>query len=228
MTSLFSRVCSFAHFSRLERAVLTIVAHDARQREIRDLESAFKSLDIDKAGWLTRDGICQALNSRGIRLRDNEVEAAFEALDPDGDDKVQYTDWLAATIRPSFITSERALREVWHFFDIHGVGKVFLADIAEVLGEDMVSLELPEGLRVGEGGEIAWESFQKLLTHVAANLQRSVDAQVEHDDQSRRASRRWMHSLASRRVASSVRYPRGRAHPVSDWSEILRQRSKSR
>jgi len=187
MASLLGRVCSFAHFSRFERAVLTIVAHDAQQKEIRDLERAFNCLDGGKAGWLTRQGVCQALHLTGIRLSDQEVQTVLEALDPDGDDKIMYTDWLAATIQPSSITSERAMRELWDFFDIHSVGKVFLADVAEVLGEDLVTSDLPEVLHADPDGEISWECFQKLLAHIAANLQLDVG----------NSTQRWLHQLAA-------------------------------
>lgn len=43
-----------------------------------------------EAGWLTRDGVKAALAARGIQLRDSELETAFEALDPDQDNNIQF------------------------------------------------------------------------------------------------------------------------------------------
>mmetsp|Transcript_124051 Transcript_124051/g.356167 ORF Transcript_124051/g.356167 Transcript_124051/m.356167 type:complete len:638 (-) Transcript_124051:66-1979(-) len=206
LRSLMGRVCSFARYSRFEKAMLTIVAHDIQRREVEDLRAAFNALDSNKAGWLTRDGFEQALIGRGIRLRGPELQAAFEALDPDEDDKIQYTDWLAATLRPSALVSERAMKEVWDFFDLHGVGKVSLADIAEVLGDDVASsFSLPENCEVDDEGRLSWDVFQNLMRQVALKLQKVVDEALKRQHKDIRASRRWLRGLP-RNVASSLRW----------------------
>lgn len=190
MRGILKQVCSFARYTRFERAILTLVAHDIQVKEVEDLRAAFISLDSSRAGWLSRDGVCAALKASGIKLNKEELETAFEALDPDGDDKVQYTDWLAATIRPATLTSERAMKEIFDFFDIHGVGKVNRADIAEVLGEEVLGTDLPLGVTLDSNGDISWEQFQGLLTQVARNLQVQVDAALSSKEHLSRRS--WL------------------------------------
>mmetsp|Transcript_56116 Transcript_56116/g.162534 ORF Transcript_56116/g.162534 Transcript_56116/m.162534 type:complete len:620 (-) Transcript_56116:134-1993(-) len=224
MRSMVGRICSFARFSRFERAILTIVAHDARRREVEDLRAAFASLDTHKAGWLTREGVKAALADRGVELREAELETAFAALDPDDDNNIQYTDWLAATIRPSVLVTERAMKEVWDFFDIHGTGKVSMADIAEVLGEDVVALGLPTSFRAASDGNLSWEAFQKLVRHVATKLQSQVDASLRRQAKDKRSSRNWRKNLPSRRCASSLKFADG--FDVSQ-APMLKSRSKS-
>mmetsp|Transcript_75294 Transcript_75294/g.156853 ORF Transcript_75294/g.156853 Transcript_75294/m.156853 type:complete len:580 (+) Transcript_75294:131-1870(+) len=177
--SIFSRVCSFSRFSRFEKALMTIVAHDARSREIEDLRLAFECLDVDGAGWLSRDGIVRALTSKGLQLSKADLDATFEALDPDGDDKIMYTDWLAATIEPSLLTKERALKEMFDFFDIHGNGQVSRSDLIEVLGDEVARRggkaenSLPEEFDCSphKDRDVTWEEFQCLIKRIALSLQ---------------------------------------------------------
>merc|ERR1740121_771657 len=95
-----------------------------------------------------------------------------------------YTDWLAATLQPSALTSEKAMKEIFDFFDLHGTGKVSHADLVEVLGEDtLLSANVPaEEVSRAAGGanrEVSWEEFQQLIRNVAANLQSQVELQEE-------------------------------------------------
>lgn len=179
MRSMFARISSFSHFSRFEKALLTIVAHDARTRQVEQLRRAFSALDPDGAGWLTREGITAVLKSKGMQLSDERIREVFQALDPDQDDKIMYTDWLAATIQPCLLMEETAIREVFDFFDIHGHEKVSRADLLEVLGQEAFHLgntsePLPEEWSLAEGEvehEVTWDEFRQLIRRLAGNLQ---------------------------------------------------------
>lgn len=201
MRRMFSQVLSFARSSRFERAVLTITAHDAQFQEVEQLRAAFIKLDPARHGWLSRDGIRTALRNLNLRLPEEEFEQIFEALDPDGDDRIQYTDWLAATIRPAVLTSEKALKELFDFFDVHGNGKIKRTDLLDVLGDGVQDAQLPPGLRAEDEGDLGWEEFQSLMRKVAGGLQAKADgAMAEAELEAEKTS--W--SSTYRNVADRV------------------------
>lgn len=189
LQSMLGRICSFRQFSRFERALLTLVAHDAQAKEVEDLRAAFVTLDTARAGWLSRDGIRSALKQRGINLPAHELEAALDALDPDGDDQIQYTDWLAATLQPSALTTDKAFIEIFDFFDIHGAGVVSKADLTEILGEEAVQ-SLPLRLDEEQADSLTREQFHQLIKQVATSLQEQTDSKFQRSG-SKRKLRTW-------------------------------------
>ncbi|ETO25522.1 calcium-dependent protein kinase [Reticulomyxa filosa] len=51
---------------------------------VRDLESVFKSVDIDRQGRLDQASFVTALLSLNVKLPESEIDAIFEELDVDG------------------------------------------------------------------------------------------------------------------------------------------------
>mmetsp|Transcript_25225 Transcript_25225/g.64105 ORF Transcript_25225/g.64105 Transcript_25225/m.64105 type:complete len:547 (+) Transcript_25225:66-1706(+) len=184
MRTILNRVRSFAHFSRFERAVLTLVAHEAHNKEVEDLREAFNSLDRARQGWLTRDDFRSAVAARGFVISQEELAHLCDAIDPDGDDKIQYTDWLAATIKPAALTSDRAIGELFNFFDIHSEGIVSRPDLVQVLGEEMAN-EVLANTQTDEQGNLTRDQFRTLMLDVARHLQ-TQDRRVS------RSYRNWL------------------------------------
>uniref|UniRef100_A0A7S4QNH5 non-specific serine/threonine protein kinase n=1 Tax=Alexandrium monilatum TaxID=311494 RepID=A0A7S4QNH5_9DINO len=171
MQSMMDRLCSFVHFTCFERAIMTLVAHEAQAREVEDLRAAFVALDADRAGYLSRREFRAAVSAKGIAPPEAELEAALQALDPDGDDKIEYTDWLAATLSPAAITKDTAMRELFNFFDIHGEGQVSKDDLRDVLGEDVAEEVLKRTHHENGNGGVSWQEFKVLIADVARHLE---------------------------------------------------------
>lgn len=170
MRQMIDRVVSFSSFTRFEQALLTLVAHEASCREVEDLRAAFALLDQKRAGWLTRLDFRSAIEAQGVQISEEEIGAVFRSLDPDNDDKIQYTDWIAATLKPSAIRTDKAMTELFHFFDIHGEGKVSRSDLCEVMGEDVAAAVLDKA-NASSDGTLEWNDFRCLMIDIARHLE---------------------------------------------------------
>merc|ERR1712194_590726 len=84
-----------------EKAVLTLVAHHSTSKEVEDLRCAFMDLDTHNTGSLTPDEIENGLRQANHTLSKRDLEDLFKSLDADGTGKIKYTEWLAATLKPS-------------------------------------------------------------------------------------------------------------------------------
>ena len=60
----------------------------------------------------------------GHNVAESELNEIFNALDADGTGKVHYTEWLAATMRPSTLATDKAIKQVFHYLDIDQTGKI--------------------------------------------------------------------------------------------------------
>jgi calcium-dependent protein kinase len=171
LRTMIGRAGSFAGYSRFEQAVLTLAAHEAQSEEVEDLRAAFVALDTARAGWLSRDDFCAAIAARGIRLNPQDLRSLLGGLDPDGDGTIQYTEWLAATLEPAYLSSERAVRELFDFFDLHGTGRIWPKDLREVLGAEVAEAVV---WRAGQGSpdeSLSLDDFRRLMQDTAGRLE---------------------------------------------------------
>lgn len=182
---MLDRAESFAHFSRFEKAILTLVAHESRAQDFEDTRAAFALLDPAHAGWLSGESFRSVLAARGIAVTTEDFRLLLQALDPNGTDKIHYTDWLAATLEPSSLTSKTALEEVFDFFDFSGKGVVFSKDLREAFGDDAAAVALMQtGSR--NKSHFSYDEFGALMLGVACKL----------EEQQRRHSLRKIPSFA--------------------------------
>ena len=176
--SLVERILSYSKFSRFEQAILTVAAHAANGRDVEDLTSVFTALDSSNSGWITRDDFRRALSAAGINLHSQEEDAVLRALDPDMDQKIQYTDWLAATLKPAQITSANRVEELFTFFDFRGNGQISLEDLSQVLGQEM-ACHVAMQARANEEGMISNSSFREFIINAMAKLELQVHQNKE-------------------------------------------------
>eukprot|EP00438_Fugacium_kawagutii_P026413 Skav210813 [mRNA] locus=scaffold2924:177485:195062:- [translate_table: standard] len=120
-----------------EQAILTVAAHEARPKDVEELMEVFSILDVTQAGgmgqwrYISRDDFRCALKASDVRMSKMETDSVLDSLDPDKDTweesgrhrsplwvpappqdaKIQLTDFLAATLKPSHVKSEKVLEE---------------------------------------------------------------------------------------------------------------------
>eukprot|EP00929_Paragymnodinium_shiwhaense_P072403 TRINITY_DN36751_c0_g1_i2.p1 TRINITY_DN36751_c0_g1~~TRINITY_DN36751_c0_g1_i2.p1 ORF type:complete len:288 (+),score=91.60 TRINITY_DN36751_c0_g1_i2:406-1269(+) len=170
------RIRTFGEASRLEKTVLTIMAHLSHYQEVADLRESFAALDLEGNGTLSKDEIRQGITNSagfggvGVAMCEEELEVIFSSLDLDGTGKVHWTEWLAATLRPGATRSKQAMKQAFDFMDIDGSGRVSRADLRELLGDDAAATEALEMADTSGDGHICWEEFQKLFEDLAKKL----------------------------------------------------------
>eukprot|EP00913_Durusdinium_trenchii_P031287 g29294.t1 len=131
LRSLVERISSFSRFSKFEQAILTVAAHEAKPKD--ELQQVFSALDLAQAGWISRDDLRRALKICDVRLSKMETDAVLDCLDADQDGKIQHTDFLAATLKPAHVKSEKVLEELFNFFDFQGTGHITHEDLKAFL-----------------------------------------------------------------------------------------------
>eukprot|EP00928_Gymnodinium_smaydae_P037826 TRINITY_DN26210_c0_g1_i1.p1 TRINITY_DN26210_c0_g1~~TRINITY_DN26210_c0_g1_i1.p1 ORF type:complete len:675 (-),score=161.19 TRINITY_DN26210_c0_g1_i1:8-1849(-) len=165
------RFRSIVGFSRLERAILTLAAHQARDEDLTELRRAFSALDVDGNGLLSKKQIEEAFDCAGVPFEAGDLEAVFDAFDRKGLGKIEYTSWLAATLHPDLLASEQAVRGAFAYFagscDSPSISK---DELLKMLDEDDAHAALSRwGGGGGSGsGTLDEAEFRALVADLAA------------------------------------------------------------
>lgn len=168
--STIRRLAAFRHYSKFEKAVLTLVAHRSEEQHIAELRDTFHLLDISRTGSLSKSEIREGIRLCGHHMKEEELNEIFTALDADGTGKVHYTEWLAATMKPSTLATDKAIKQVFHYLDIDQSGLIKPHELFRVLGcSDTVKNVLDAADADGDR-TINEEEFRALMRSMAKRL----------------------------------------------------------
>merc|ERR1712032_1046313 len=166
MKMVLGRVCDFRAMDLFERAICTLVAHYSREKEVEGLREKFRVLDVSGNGSLEKEEVQDAFTSAGFEFSKQELEDIFQALDADGSGRVYYTEWLAATLKPSNIKAEDVVKELFNFFDFDQSGSVSRDEISALLGDD-VAQNMMNSMDWCGYKDFAWEEFRDMVFRIA-------------------------------------------------------------
>merc|ERR550525_1556050 len=103
MTGTLDRLRSFRGLQLFQRAILELVARFSHEHDVGNLKARFQQLDVDGQGALSREELQTAFTATGRELAEGELEDIFQSLDADGNGQVNYSEWIAATMRPTLV-----------------------------------------------------------------------------------------------------------------------------
>jgi calcium-dependent protein kinase len=124
---------NFVSSSKLQKAVLTCMASQLSENEILDLRKVFKGLDKNGDGTLTMEELYEGL-SKIPEFNNNEIQEIMNNIDTDSSGKIDYTEFLAATMEKNLYLKEEKLYLAFKMFDQDGNGKISPQELKEVLG----------------------------------------------------------------------------------------------
>jgi len=152
-----------------ERFVARLVATQMDAGQLRRINEAFRTFDMDKDGTLSRDELVQGLGLLGARPE--EVQRVVDELDVGKTGRISYTEFLAGVADLRSKTPEqrdKLLRLAWQQFNPDARGMVKTGSIqAALAARGLTVAELPKEflneLRRGSSGEISFEAFKALF-----------------------------------------------------------------
>jgi len=166
-----SQLRSFVSDCKLKKAVLAYMASQLSENEIVELGKIFLSLDANGDGTLTLEELTDGL-SKLPDFDPKEVKAIMASLDTDKSGRVDYTEFLAATMERSLYLKEERLYTAFKLFDKDGSGTITAKELKEVLGsndilaskDDAYWNSLLKEADINGDGEIDYAEFVAMMS----------------------------------------------------------------
>ncbi|CAM9457643.1 unnamed protein product, partial [Laminaria digitata] len=130
---LSSRLKRFIGMNHLKRTALNVIANQLTEADIGHLRGVFLKIDADNNG-----SIC--------------IDELKMGVDVDGNDSIEWEEFLAATIDRNLFIREDNVRRAFQYFDIEGTGSITIANLVLIFGsEDHAREIVGKFLFVGSG-----------------------------------------------------------------------------
>jgi calcium-dependent protein kinase len=131
----------FRNTSRMKKVALTVIATQLSNDEVNDLRETFAALDGNGDGSLTHDEMRAAMQQHKIDLPD-DLEKIMMSIDSDRSGRIDYTEFIAATLDKQTYIQEDACWAAFRVFDIDGDGVITKEELKKILtGESDVKQE---------------------------------------------------------------------------------------
>ena len=163
VSTTLENISKFATESKLQKATLAfIVSQLMGSDEVGVLQEVFKKVDKNGDGLLSRREIRKALEGH-TKFSDEEIAALIEKVDLDRNDKVNYSEFLAATINWEKEMSRERLEKAFKALDADHSGKISREELMAAFGgSHMSSSHFEEMINEADtngDGEIDLEEF---------------------------------------------------------------------
>ena len=107
--------------------------------EIDNLRTQFKAIDLNKSGLITMEELANAIQSLNIKLDEEEVKHMVQEMDYVGNGKINYSEFLAATLSAKNTLTDETLWRLFKTFDVDDTDYISRANLREAfqrLGRD--------------------------------------------------------------------------------------------
>ena len=145
----------------------------ADSNNIDSLREEFEKMDKDGTGLLSAEELKNAIKESDIPIPDDQVEKIINEVDYFGNKKINYTEFLVATLDVKNFLDDNKLRAVFQQFDTDGNGSITKDNIIsamEKIGHAITQEDLDEIMKehdTKKDGKISYIEFKAIFLDVA-------------------------------------------------------------
>ena len=151
--------------NQLKKIILIFIASRLSEKDIDNLKEIFKAFDKNNDGQIGYSEFEEGLKKLGIK--ENEISSYFNSIDTDKNGKIDYTEFLAATIEKKVFLKEERLYEAFSAFDLDNDGKITKEEILSVLklepNKDTFVKDLIKNADTNKDGVIDYKEFLEFM-----------------------------------------------------------------
>lgn len=152
-----------------QAAIAFIVSQLTSKEEMAELQKAFKALDKNSDGKLSREELIEGYRQTLGDMAEEEVDRIMKAADTDGSGEIDYSEWIVATTDKKKLLTDDKLKMAFSVFDRDGGGSISNNEIKEVLGvgkniDEKVWNEIIKEVDPNGDGEISFEEFKQMMS----------------------------------------------------------------
>ena len=136
----YRHIHKYKTYNKFKQAILTFIASRLTSEESKEIQNIFCNMDENKKGFITfedfRKYIINEYDIDDLVENEQELRNAFHSVDVDHNNKIDYTEFLAANLDKKIYLKEEKLKEAFRTFDRNDTGSIKKEDIIRVLKLD--------------------------------------------------------------------------------------------
>lgn len=132
---VLERLQNFKGVSKLKKAAMNMLVKMADQDQIEGLRAQFQEIDIDGTGLINADELRTAIKKSAIDIPDRKVDEIIDNVDYFGNKKINYTEFLVATLDVKAFLDDSKLKALFTQFDTDGSGKITKENIVTAMAK---------------------------------------------------------------------------------------------
>jgi len=154
--------------SGLKKASLLFIASRLDENEILNLKKIFEAFDKGKDGQISIDELQQGLiQLKSSHINPNDVFNLFKTLDADKNGRIDYTEFLAATLDKQTYLKKERLYEAFCVFDKDGSGHISKQELVDVLKtEKSQEKEIEKYIKAADKNGDGLIDYKEFLEHM--------------------------------------------------------------
>ena len=168
--NLVNKLKEFRGVSTLKKVALNIlVKMTSDSAEVEKIRAQFQKMDTNMTGYITAAELKDALNEAGINYQEGDLDRIIKEVDFHGNNQINYTEFLAATISVKKILTKEHLVAMFNQFDTDGSGTITINDIKEAMnkfGQKITQEEISDIMKkhaVANPNQISYDEFKKIF-----------------------------------------------------------------
>jgi len=172
--SIIKSLKSYKGGSKLKKAAMNLLVKMLNTKEIESLRQQFRQLDKDGTGMISAAELKQALHdSEQVNIPETEINAIINELDYQGNQKINYSEFIAATIKTKEILTHEKLQAIFWQFDTDRTGFITKENIVtgfKKLGRKISAQELDEIMKVHDttkDDKLSFDEFKSIFMEIS-------------------------------------------------------------
>jgi calcium-dependent protein kinase len=159
---------NFVKGSFIKKMGLMFIASRLDENEINNLKNIFSGFDTSKDGQISFEELKKGLMSmKSNKMNEEEIRESFDAIDVDQNGKIDYTEFIAATMDEANFYKHERLLEAFESFDKDGSGQISKDELLATLkAEKCHEKEIEKYINAvdkDKNGKISKEEFMALM-----------------------------------------------------------------
>jgi len=166
---MLENLMKFKGTSTLKKAAMNLFVKISNAKEFESLREQFEKLDENNTGNLDAEELSKALRKSSLDLPDDEVEKIIKEIDLAGNNMINYSEFLAATMTTRKLLNENRLLMLFKEFDTDDSGFITKENLEEAftkLEKPLTKKEINKIIKEHDDsndGKISYEEFCKMM-----------------------------------------------------------------
>lgn len=166
---ILSNLANFKGSSSLKKAAMNLLVKTLNPKELDSLSEQFAAIDKDKTGTINAEELTKALKESKLSFTDKQIKGMIKEIDYAGNGIINYTEFIAATLKTRNFLNENRLYMLFKEFDKDNsdfITKDNLIEAFEKLDKPISKKEIEkiiEAHDTSKDGKISYDEFKAMM-----------------------------------------------------------------